>query len=212
MLEQGFAIAKTNWKHNLLPHFLVGALLVAAAPLVMGVRNLEEAQVARAVELYLCLLGIVLFVPLFMPDANADIRDLTASKRIPITAVRLIRLAESFLAMALLLSVFLGGLKYFNCQFAFGKMFYAAFADCVALGGLGILFYGISGQAVLAYMAPIVYYVVSLGSGEKYLKVFWLMSLLKTGKSVSAEDKIWLLTAGLIMMLAALVIRWKRRT
>lgn len=210
MLVQSLEIAKTNWRHNLLPHFVMGVLLLLAAPAIMGVKNLEEQDVARVVDMYLSFLGILLFIPAFLPDGNRDIRDLTASKKTPITYVRAVRLLQAFFSVALLLVLFLYALKLGDCHFAFGTFYYAAVADCVALGGLGILCYGITDNLVLGYMAPVIYYVASMGV-HKYMKKFWLMSLLKPGGEVTAEDKIYILSAGLCMMAAGLYIKWKRR-
>ncbi len=211
MLAQGFEIAKTNWKHNLFSHFVLSVLFLVAAPVIMGVKNLEELQMARIVDFYLCFLGVLLFIPVFLPDANRDIRDLIASKKTPITAVRIVRLVQAFLAVSFLLLGFLIGLRIGNCHFSFGKFFYAALADCVAMGGLGLFFYSMSDQVVLAYMAPVIYYVASMGAGRKYLKGFWLMSLCGGGDVVSAKDKVYILAAGAILMVAAFLIKWKRR-
>lgn len=211
MLEQGLEIAKTNWKHNLMPHFLLAVLLCVSAPVVMGVRNLEAPQVARIVDMYLCFIGVVLFIPLFLPDANRDIRDLTASKKLSIMTIRLIRLLQAFIVVVLLLMIFLYGLKQGKCEFPFGRFLYAALADCVAMGGLGLLFFGMTDNVVIAYMMPVIYYLVSMGAGHKYLKMFWLMSLCGSGENVNADDKLYILSAGICMMVAALFIKWKRR-
>lgn len=206
MLEQSFEIAKTNWKHNLFPHALLAVLLCLAAPFIMGVENLEELQVAKIIEMYLSFVGVVLLIPLFLPDADKDIRDLIASKKIPITGVRMIRLLEQVIVLSALLLVFLYALKLGNCSFQYGKCFYAAIANCVAMGGLGLLFYSITDSVVIAYLMPVIYYIASLG-GSKYLGRFWLLSF-SAGR---IEDKKYLLAAGVLLIIMALFIKWKRR-
>lgn len=209
MLERGLSIAKINWKYNLFPHFLVAALLCIVSPLLMGVENLDEQQVAAIIEMYLSFLGIILLVPLFLPDTNREIRDLTASKHIPLFPVRLIRLAEAVILLAVLLTGYLLFLKMGSCQFRFGVCFYAAFATCLFQGGLGVLFYSVVDNIVFAYMIPFLYFVISMGGGRKLLGKFFLFGLrmeLAVG-GTGTGDKIYLFAAGALMLAAGLFIR-----
>ena len=209
MLERGLSIAKINWKHNLLPHFLVAALLCIVSPLLMGVENLDEEQVAAIIEVYLSFLGIILLVPLFLPDSNREIRDLTASKNTPLLPVRLIRLAEAVILLVALLIGYLLFLKMGSCQFRFGVCFYAAFATCLFQGGLGVLFYSVVDNIVFAYMIPFLYFVLSMGGASKLLGKFSLFGLrmeLAVG-GTGTGGKIYLLGAGMLMLAAGLIIR-----
>lgn len=208
MLERCFEIAKANLKHNLFPHCVIAVFLCAVTPLIMGVENLEELQVAKMIEFYLGFLGVILLIPLFLPDTNKDIRDLTASKKTPITGVHLIRLSEAVVCLALILSVYLYALKLNNCSFRYGACLYAAMANCIFMGGIGLLFYSFIDNIALAYMMPFLYFNLSMGSGKKYLGKFWLFAL---SAEEDIADKGYLLAAGLIMIAAALMIRKGRR-
>lgn len=212
MFLQRFSIVKTNWKYNLLPHTIVAVLLCVVSPLFMGVKNLEEAQVAAIIERYLCFLGVILLVPLFLPDTNKNIRDLIASKKTPIMEVRCLRLLTAVVLVVVLLFAYLLFLRQGNCQFRFGTCFFAAFSTCLFLGSLGILFYSIIDNIALAYMVPFLYYMISLGAGEKYLGKFWLFAFsAASAKGETAFDKIYLLVAGILMLVAAIGIREKSR-
>lgn len=206
-MERYCEIAKANWKHNLLFHCIIAVLLCVAAPLVMGVENLDEPQVAKIIEFYLGFLGVILLIPLFLPDTNKDIRDVIASKKMPITAVRLIRLFSALLLLSILLLLFLGALKSGGCDFQYGKCFYAAAANCIFMGGIGLIFYSVADNIALAYMIPLLYYIVCMGSGKKYLGRFYLMGF----SAGSIEDKKYILAVGALMIAAALIIRWKSR-
>lgn len=208
MLERCYEIAKVNGKHNLLFHCIIAALLCVLAPFIMGVKNLQEPQVAKIIEFYLGFLGVILLIPLFLPDTNKDIRDLIASKKTPITGVRVIRFLEALLCLTILLLLFLWALKMGNCEFHYGNCFYAAIANCVFMGGIGLLVYSVIDNIAVAYMIPFLYYIISMGGGKKYLGKFWLMSF----SAGSIEDKKYLLAAGCLMIVVSLVIRWKRRT
>lgn len=209
MLERCLEIAKANLKHNLLFHCVIAALLCVVTPFLMGVKNLEELQVAKIIEFYLEFLGVVLLIPLFLPDTNKDIRDLIASKKTSITGVRLIRLAQAVICLSIILLVYLYVLKLGDCSFRYGACFYAAMANCIFMGGIGLLFYSFIDNIALAYMIPFLYFTVSMGGGKKYLKKFWLFGL-SAGEDISVKG--YLLIAGIVMITAALVIRDKRRT
>jgi hypothetical protein len=80
-VERYLNIAKVNLRFNLLPHIILATLMCVIAPGFMGTRYLDSYQVAKIVEVYLSLIGIVLLLPVFVPDMNRDIRDLLSSKR-----------------------------------------------------------------------------------------------------------------------------------
>lgn len=211
MWERSLEIAKVNGRHNLLPHFLLALGFCLAAPLIMGVRNLDEVQVAKVVDMYVGFVGLILLVPLFMPDGNRDIRDLLTSKKTALTEVRLIRLMQAWLAVLLLLLLFLLGLAGGGCKFCFSRCLLAAVADCAALGGLGIFAYGITDQLVAGYLLPLIYYLSSLGAGKKYMGVLWLFGFSGSGELLDAGDKWYLLAAGIALTAAALLFRqWRR--
>ncbi len=208
MLERYYEIVKINWKHNLFLHFVIALLLCVAAPFLMGVNNLEEPQVAKIIEFYLSFLGVILLIPLFIPDTNKDIRDLIASKKTPITSVRICRILEAVICLSVILLLFLYFLKMGDCEFRYGTCFFVAMANCVFMGGIGLLIYSMIDNIALAYMIPILYFIVSMGSGKKYLGKFWLLGF-SSGNSIG--DKSYLLAAGVVMITAALLIRKVRR-
>lgn len=174
----------------------------------MGVNNLEEPQVAKIIEFYLGFLGVILLIPLFIPDTNKDIRDLIASKKTPITSVRIFRILEALICLSVILLVFLYILKLGNCEFRYGTGFFVAITNCVFMGGIGLLIYSVIDNVALAYMIPILYFIVSMGSGKKYLGKFWLFGF-SSGSSIG--DKSYLLAAGVVMIAASLLIRQVRR-
>ncbi|MDE5864277.1 MAG: hypothetical protein K2H34_08025, partial [Lachnospiraceae bacterium] len=59
-----------------------------------------------------------------------------------------------------------------------------------------------------AYMIPFLYFTMSMGGGKKYLRKFWLFSF-SAGEDISSKG--YLLIAGILMIVAALIIRkWRR--
>ena len=109
-MERYLKIGAVNVKYNLGLHILVSILLALVAPLFMGIRNLQQADVAKIMEIYLSLIGIILLVPVFLPDMNRDIRDLIYSKKEPVPILHFIRILEALVIMAVIGILFMNGL------------------------------------------------------------------------------------------------------
>lgn len=209
MLERNYEIAKVNFKRHLFAHFAVAVVFVLIAPLLMGMKNLDGMQVAKIMEFYLGFLGVILLVPLFLPDTDKNIRDLLASKKTALVTVRLIRLLEAVLCLLVLLVLFLYILKTGDCRFSYGECLYAAVSNAVMMGGTGLLCYSLVDNIALAYMIPFLYYAMSMGGGEKYLGHFWLFGYSGGG---NIWEKGWLFAGGILLGVLSLVIRGWQRT
>ena len=198
-----FNIAKVNLKINLYPHILLAVLICIAAPWIMGVENLNKYQTAQVLELYVSLIGMVLCVPLFIPDQNTDIRELLQSKKEPMYIVQMIRLFMSLIITTAIMAVFLLYLKKGNCEFDYGEYLFAGMANCLFLGGLGTIAYSIIDNIAVAYMIPILYYVLCFGAGDKYLGKFYLFSLTRG----SFSEKYYLFGAGIMILGISIIYR-----
>lgn len=201
-MERYLKIGTVNVRHNLFYHILICILLVVMAPLFTGTENLEQSSVAKIIEVYLSLIGMILLIPTFIPDMNKDIRDLIYSKKEPVPILHSIRVLEALVIMMVIGIVFLHYLKSGNCWFSFDKMFYTFLANGMFLGGLGMLMFAIFDQAVFAYMIPLVYYVLNFGAGKKQLGKFWLFSM----QAGSIEEKHYLMGFGLLFLVGSVVI------
>ena len=201
-MERYVQIGKINFKYHLLPHLLLGVLLCIVAPLMMSVENLNEKQVSRIVELFLSLLGVILLVPQFLPDQDKDIRDLLVSKREPILTVHLVRFSQALLSLLVLMALFLFRLQLGDCIFDFSKMYFGGMVSAVFLGSLGLLFYSVSDNIAIAYMMPVLYYILSYGAGKK-MGNFYLFSLLRD----SLTEKYTLLLVAIILVVLGIGVR-----
>lgn len=205
-MERYLKIAKVNLKFNLCPHIISAISLCLISPLIMGLKNLDSINTAKILEIYISLLGIILLVPLFMPEQDKDIRDLIKSKKESIVMNYLIRIAEALLFLVIMVLVFLAYLKIGNCTFDFAQYFYGTISTCIFLGGLGVLVYSIVDNIAVGYMVPILYYILCQGSGEKYLGKFYLFSMMQ-GNYI---DKKYLLIAGIVMIVIGIFYRSKK--
>lgn len=202
-MEKYWQIEKMNLKYHVPFHVLACVLLLAVSPLLMGTENLPAADTAKVLEYYVALMGIVMAPPIFLPEQNRDIRELVFAKYTDSAAVYLARLLGNMLILGVLLGVYLWTLKNNRCEFPAVRYYFGVFAEMLFLGGLGLFFYGVSDNYVLGYMVPVIYYLIALGSGEKYLKLFYPFSM-------SAEryaEKIYLFAAAVVMTAGGVYFR-----
>lgn len=201
-MENYLDIGKVNIRYHMLWHITAAVLFLCAAPLLMGISNLDAGQTAQVLEMYVCLAGIILFIPVFLPENDKNIRELTASKYICETKVWAVRLAESMILLMLLYLAFVLNLKAHGSVFSLGTAYGGVLANAVFLGGIGILGYGLTDHVIIGYMIPMMYYIGNFG-GSKYFGKFYLFSMMQG----SAEEKIWLAAAGVICILLGVWVR-----
>ena len=195
-MERYVQIGKANLKFNLYPHLLLSVLLLLLSPFLMGTQNLNATRTAGVLEQYVALLGILLLTPIFLPEQNKDIRDLVEVKYTSSTAVTLIRLTEAVISLAVLVGCYLLYLKYQNCTFPIMNYYLGTMAGAIFLGGMGLCAYSIFDQIAIAYMLPIMYYIMALGGGRKLLKNFYPFSM----RMGSYSEKVFLAITGIILI------------
>ena len=198
-------ITKVQLKHNVWQHLLVSLLLLAAAPLVMGISNLDIVQSAKVLETYVALIGIILFVPVFLPEQDRDLWDVVKARYTEFTAVYLIRILVSLVFSAALVFGCLVVMKAGKCELEPMKYYFGTMAEVIAFGGAGIFTYGITDNLIAGYMIPLGYYVAALGGGYQYLKKLYPFGML-----TDYETKYWILAVGILLMACGLFL-YRRR-
>lgn len=198
-------IAKTNLRHNSLLSIAVAAVLCLLVPLLIGTANLDQKSAAMPLEMFVSLIGIVLLTPVFQPEQNEEINDLVSSKYCSTEKVYLIRTVYSVVAAVLLIAIFTVYMKMRSCDVTL-VMALGTAADAIFLGSIGMLTSALTGNTVIGYMPPLLYYALNIGMGPK-LGSFYLFSMV-TG---SYTAKLWLFLAGLLMMAAALFYQRLRK-
>lgn len=205
-MEKYCGIVKEQIRYNIGWQTGLSVLLLAGSPLILGIWNLDLVQSAKVLEMYVATIGILLFVPVFQPEQNKDLRDLIASKYINIRWIYGVRVGISVLVSGILLFVYMGVMRHGNCEMELGKFFFGTMAEMLAFGGIGILAYAWSDNLIVGYMAPIVYYVIAYGGGAKYLKKLYPFAM-----TTDYSTKYVLLAAGIFCILCGIFIRGKRQ-
>lgn len=205
-MEKYLEITKVQFKHNVWQHLLLSVLLLAASPLVLGISNLDAPQSAKVLETYVALVGILLFVPVFLPEQDRDLWDVVKARYTKMNAVYLTRILLSLLFSALLTLIFLLVMRAGDCEMEPVKYYFGTMAEVIAFGGLGIFAYAVSDNLIVGYMIPLGYYVAGISAGYRYMKKFYPFGML-----TDYETKYWILGVGIVLMACGVLVFRRRR-
>ncbi len=191
-------IAKKNLRHNSLLSIAAAVMLCLITPLLIGTANLDLNSAAMPLEMFVSLIGIVLLTPVFQPEQNEEIYDLVSSKYCNIGKVYLIRTLYSVVVVILLICLFTVYMQAQGSDVTIILVF-GTVANAIFLGSMGMLTSALTGNTVIGYMPPFLYYALNIGMGPK-LGSFYLFSM-TVG---NFRAKIWLLAAGVLMITVSL--------
>lgn len=202
-MENIIEILNVNWRKNLRYHAAGAILFCLLMPFFFDINGLDEISAAKVLEVYVIFLGIICFVPVFLPDQDLAIRNLLDTKRMSAGIVCLIRFFQSLFLMLLLEAAVLLLFKWRGGIFPFWKYFAGTAAGMIFLGGMGMLIFSVSNAMPLAYMIPMLYYVINMGNGKKYLGKWYLNSM----SAGSFTEKWYLFFTGILFILLSLLFR-----
>lgn len=177
-MERYVSTGNSFFRRQYAPHVLVTLLFCSLSGFFVSFRNLDGLQAAKVMEMYVSFSGILLLVPLFMPERNRELWLLEKSKATPLWKLYLIRLLAATAALALVVTVFLQLMKQGNSQFDGKGLWVGSFCEIFFLGSIGFFVSGITNQAVLGYMVSVVYFFANIGA-SKYLGDFALFQMMK---------------------------------
>lgn len=193
-------IAKINLRHNSLLSIAAAVMLCLLTPLLIGTANLDRNSAAMPLEMFVSLIGIILLTPVFQPEQKEEIHDLVSSKHCSTEKVYLIRTLYSVVVVVLLICLFAVYMKIQGSDVTMIQMF-GTVANAIFLGSMGMLISAMTGNTVIGYMPPFLYYVLNIGMGPK-LGSFYLFSMVLG----NYRAKIWLLVAGVLMIMVSLFL------
>lgn len=189
-------------------HLGLTALFVAAAGAILSFRNLDAGGAAKVMEMYGILSGIVLFVPLFMPEADAEIWLLEKSKAMSMWSLYLGRLLVAVFVLAVVIAVFILRLLLGGCEFEAANLGWLSFCEAFFLGGIGFFAGAVTNQVVIGYMLSFMYFVGNIGGAKYFGKLGLFPAMRMQGDGTSW---IWFLAAGIFLVAGGILIRERKR-
>lgn len=198
---QLWPIVKANLRHNFLPLVLLAAIILALTPVLFGITGLDARAAAQPLEMLVSTIGMVLLIPIFQPEQNREIEDITASKYVDPVWVYLIRAAYSVAGITVLVLAFTGIMRLNGCEMSF-DLILGTVADAVFLGSLGTLTAAVTNNLPMAFMLPFLYYFFNMTMQGRMGK---LNLFAMTGGNYVPNA--WLLGTGLLLLAVAVTAR-----
>lgn len=190
-----------------LGHGLLAAVVfVAAMPVIFSIKILEYKEVVIIGELYLSILGIILFPGLAEIEDRDNIKEVVYTRKTPHYYIFIIRLLLVSFVIISLLAVMALVIKLNGGIFPFHKVVLGTFITSVFLGLIGLTISCISKNIASGYLVAFAYYLFEFVTRGKYTEDFYLFSLLKN----SISEKYMLLTLIAAMLTINIVYVWKK--
>lgn len=172
---------------------------------------MDMVHSAECLEQSVILIGIILIVPLNLPEQSKAIQEIVCTRKITHWKILLLRLAMSTLFLILLVYLFAGIMIWKNCSFPF--MAYAAGTaiSAMALGSLGFAIAIVTDSVLAGYLASAGYFLLNILGNIPEKSIFYLFSMEKGNYTM----KIYLLGWSLLMLEASCLFNrfsWNRRS
>lgn len=195
-------------KYHYWYHLGLTVLFVVAAGAVLSFRNLDALGSAKVMEMYGILSGILLLVPLFMPEADTEIWLLEKSKATPLWSLYLGRLLAAILVLALVISIFILRLSLGGSVFEAGNLWLLSFCEALFLGAIGFFAGAVTNQVIIGYMLSIIYFVGNIG-GAKYFGRFGLFPAMQM--QAAATTWVWFFAGGMLLFAMGIRVRERKK-
>lgn len=168
---------------------------------MFGTTYLDKTASAVPLEMLVSVIGVIILVPLFQPEQNTEIEDVILSKYVNSTYIHLIRATYSIIGIAILILCFSLYMFICGCELTFALIF-GTFADAMFLGSIGLLSAAITNNLPVAFMVPILYYLLNITMQSK-LGYFNLFSMMNGNYT----PNLWLLMSSILIVVLAILIK-----
>ena len=169
--------------------------------LMFNVTALQGIEAAKPVEFLLCFVGVMLLVPIFLPEQDKNIRDVICSKKINYFNILVIRILYSIVTMIILISFFIVIMKLCESDVTVQHLI-GGIASAWFLGAVGFAAAGITNNVTVGYMTAMLYYLANYGMKDK-LGRFFLFPMSCLGRY---DESGWLILGAVALMVITIVV------
>ncbi|MGG5371306.1 hypothetical protein [Enterococcus sp. AZ196] len=200
-------ISTVFWRFHFYPAVIAAVCLTLLFPFFFGIENASFIQSAEIYERFFPLISVLLFLPLYLPDSNEEATALIRTKRFSYVKILVLRLIQILCSLFLMTCGCLLIFDKSNAVVEFNHFLLSGMADALFMGGLYAIGFAFTAQPVIGLILPLGYYVACLFTGDKYLKIFYLFSLIKNDMA----SKYVLLTSGILLILFSILLMERRK-
>ena len=198
-------IISVNLVHNFLSPFVLAVCLVIITPFLFNINALSSREASRPLEFWLCFVGVILLVSVFLPEQDKDIRDVIRTKEFDYDNLCIIRLLYSVAAMIILIVLFAGIMKLCESDVRTYHVL-GGIASAWFLGAVGFAAAGLTDHVMAGYMVSLLYYLANYGLKEKLGK-FFLFPMTYSG---NAGESKWLIGGAIVLTVVTIcVMKWR---
>lgn len=206
-MERVIKISEVFLRFQFLPFFVISILLTLLFPLFFGIENVAFTESASVYERIFPIIGLILFIPLFLPDCDQNTLEVIQTKKTSYLKILVIRLVQILITLLVITIICLIIFQLKNSEIKFGLFLFGGIADVCFLAGLMCLIFSLTMQPVTSLIAPLAYYIICLFTGDKYLKVFYFFTLVNE----DFRSKLLLLTVGIILIIISCFVAKNRK-
>lgn len=196
-MERLVEISRVFLRFHFSPFLVISFLLTLLFLLFFGIENLLFMESAIVFERFFPMIGLILFIPLFLPDYDQNILEVVQTKKTSYFKILFIRFVQIFIALLFIITICLIMFHLKNSEIQFGLFLFGGIADVFFLSGLLCLFFSFTMHPVTSLIAPIAYYIICLFTGDKYFRIFYFFTLVNE----DFRSKLLLLTVGIILII-----------
>lgn len=203
MIKLAYVVRK-NLKFEMFVHFMIAIALCLLAPVVFGLNNLDRQMAVFPLEQIIILTGVVIMVPIFLPEQERTVFDVMYTKQTAPVYVYAVRAVYSTVTVFLIPAVFTWGMYLLRSEVSINH-YLGTVSSALFLGGIGALTFAITNNIAASYMLPVIYYVVCMvWTGLKAFDVMMMSHGIINGKPYQ-------MAAGVLLMAAAVGVGSARR-
>ena len=202
-MEKGIygKIICVNLRYNFLMPFASASGVLILTLLMFNITALQGMETAKPIEFLLCFIGVMLLVPIFLPEQDKNIRDVICSKKINYFNILVIRILYSIVTMIILISFFIVIMKLCESDVTVQHLI-GCIASAWFLGAVGFAAAGITNNVTVGYMTAMLYYLANYGMKDK-LGRFFLFPMSCLGRY---DESGWLILGAVALMVITIVV------
>lgn len=185
-----------NLRRNSLVHIAAAVLLTLLVPVLFSISALPESLAAQPLEMYLPLTGMVLLVPVILPEQDKAVRETVRSRRTEQLSIYIMRILYSAAVIAVLYTAVVLLMRYKESDIPL-YMIAGGTAGALFTGALGFAAACTADNAIAGYMVSMFYYMLNYTAGSR-LGRFYLFSV-----TTETDISKWWLAAGALILTAA---------
>jgi hypothetical protein len=199
-------IVKYNFRICFRLSTVLAIVLCALSQGLFDFNSMTTLTVADMGEIYLSVIGILLFTQLGRLEERNNVNEIAYLKRIPHIRIFVLRLVMAFMISFVCIFAVISIAKIRNGSFDFWKITVGVWISTVYFGMLGLTLVNMTGELAAGYIGAFGYYVFELFTRGSYTGDFYVFSLLNN----SFDEKYKILIVIIVVMIGNLVLVKKK--